>query len=210
MASEQQIIPSIEERGMEIRDIGYVTTYDNSLLPGRLSPNSLELVHVFDKMRAVKAFIFDVDGVLTNNELHITETGELLRTMNVRDGQAIKWALEAGMTVAIITGGKSEGVKKRLTELGINEYYSGVKHKLEVFQSILDRNQLLASEICYVGDDLPDLPVLRKVVLSVCPADAVSEVMDICDFISPLKGGMGCVREIIEKVLKLQDKWPEY
>jgi 3-deoxy-D-manno-octulosonate 8-phosphate phosphatase (KDO 8-P phosphatase) len=210
MAGEQQIIPSIEERGMQVRDIGYVTTYDNSLVPGRLSANSLELVHVFDKMRAVKAFIFDVDGVLTNNELHITEQGELLRTMNVRDGQAIKWALDAGMTVAIITGGKSEGVKKRLTELGIHEYYSGVKHKLEVFQSILERNQLLASEICYVGDDLPDLPVLRKVVLSVCPADAVPEVMDICDFISPLKGGMGCVREIIEKVLKLQEKWPEY
>ena len=94
----------------------------------------LELMHLFDKLRAVRAFVFDVDGVFTNNEILVTENGELLRTMNVRDGQAVKWAIQAGFSIAIITGGRSEGAKKRFTDLGIEEYYSGVKEKLEPFQ----------------------------------------------------------------------------
>ena len=173
-------------------------------------PVEVELIHLFDKIKAVKAFVFDVDGVLTNNDLLVTESGELLRTMNIRDGQAIKWAVGAGFQVGIITGGKSPGVKKRLTDLGIEEYYSGAQEKWEPFQSFLQRTNTLVSEICYMGDDMPDLPVLRKVGLSCCPADATSEVMEICDYISPVQGGRGCVRDIIEKVLKLQDKWPEY
>ncbi len=173
-------------------------------------PIELELVHLFDKIRAVKAFVFDVDGVLTNNDLLVTEAGELLRTMNIRDGQAIKWAIQAGYQVGIITGGKSEGVKIRLTNLGIEEYYSGAHAKWEPFQAFLKRTNTLVSEVCYMGDDMPDLPVLRKVVLSCCPADAVPEVREICDYSSTLPGGRGCVRDIIEKVMKLQDKWPEY
>jgi len=170
---------------------------------------SVELINLFDKLKAVKAFIFDVDGVLTNNEILVTEAGELLRTMNVRDGQAIKWAIRAGYSVCIITGGRSEGTKKRLTDLGIEEYYSGIADKLPVFQSFLQRTGRQALEVCYMGDDIPDLPVLRRVGVSACPADSVPEVLDTCDYISPLKGGAGCVREIIEKVMKLQDKWPE-
>ncbi len=170
----------------------------------------VELVHLFDKIKAVKAFVFDVDGILTNNDLLVTEAGELLRTMNVRDGQAIKWAIRAGYPVGVITGGKSEGVKKRLTALGVEEYYSGVEDKLVAFQSFMQRTNTLVSEICYMGDDLPDLPLLRKVGLSCCPADAVPEVRAICDYISPVQGGSGCARDIIEKVMKLQDKWPEY
>ena len=174
------------------------------------APVQLELVHLFDKMKAVKAFVFYMDGVLTNNNLLVTEAGELLRTMSVRDGQAIKWAIRAGYPVGIITGGKSEGAKKRLTALGVTEYYSDIEHKWEAFQSFLKRTDTLLSEVCYMGDDLPDLPVLRKVVLSCCPTDAVPDVLDICDYVSPLAGGHGCVRDIIEKVMKLQDKWPEY
>ncbi len=173
-------------------------------------PVEVELVHLFDKIKAVKAFVFDVDGVLTNNDLLVTESGDLLRTMNIRDGQAIKWAIQAGYHVGIITGGKSEGVKKRLTNLGIVEYYSGAQEKWEPFQSFLKRTDTLVSEICYMGDDLPDLPVLRKVVLSCCPADAAKEALEICDYVSTVPGGRGCVRDIIEKVMKLQDKWPEY
>ncbi len=180
------------------------------IIPVGRTPESLELLNLFDQLRAVRAFIFDVDGVFTNNEILVTENGELLRTMHVRDGQAVKWALQAGFVVAIITGGRSEGTKKRFTELGIEEYYSGVKEKTEPFQALLQRKNLIPAEICYMGDDLPDLPVLRKVMLSACPADAVPEVMDTCDYTSPYAGGMGCVRDIIEKVLKVQDKWPEY
>lgn len=170
----------------------------------------VELVHVFDKMKAVKAFIFDIDGVLTNNEVLVTEAGELLRSMNVRDGQAIRWAIVAGYPICIITGGRSEGAKKRLTDLGVEEYYSNVKDKIVAFQSFMQRAGLQATDICYMGDDLPDLPVLRKVALASCPSDAVPEIKAACDYISPWQGGAGCVRDIIEKVMKLQDKWPKY
>lgn len=173
-------------------------------------PVEIELVHLFDKLRAVKGFVFDVDGVFTNNTVLITEEGDLLRTMNVRDGQVVKWALQAGYQVGIITGGRSEGTKKRLTALGITEYYSGVAEKLPVFQAFLENTGLLSSDVCYMGDDIPDIPVLRKVIVSACPADAVPEVMEICDYISPIPGGNGCVRDILEKVMKLQGKWPEY
>lgn len=182
------------------------------LAPSTLHPlpsTSIELVHLFDKLRAVGAFVFDVDGILTNNEVLITEAGELLRSMNVRDGQAIKWAIRAGYPVGIITGGRSEGVKKRLTDLGIEEYYSGIAEKFPAFQSFLQRTGKQALEVCYMGDDVPDLPVLRKVVLAACPSDAIPDVLDICDYISPLRGGAGCVRDVIEKVMKLQGKWPE-
>ena len=180
------------------------------LAPAPLPPLEIELVHLFDKMRAVKAFVFDVDGVFTNNEILVSEAGELLRTMHVRDGQAVKWAIRAGYPVGIITGGRSEGVKKRFTDLGIEEYYSGIHDKWETLQAFLRRTNTLVSEICYMGDDLPDLPVLRKVVLSCCPADATADVSGICDYVSPLPGGSGCVREIIEKVMRLQERWPEY
>ena len=103
---------------------------------------NIELVHVFDKMKAVKAFVFDIDGVLTNNDVLVTEQGELLRAMHIRDGQAIKWAIQAGYPVCIITGGRSEGAKKRLTDLGIEEYYSNVKDKMTAFRSFLERQDL--------------------------------------------------------------------
>lgn len=174
------------------------------------APLDVELVHVFDKMKSVKGFIFDMDGVLTNNDLLVTEAGELLRKMNVRDGQAIKWAVEAGYPVCVITGGRSDGAKLRLNNLGVEEYYSGVKDKNVAFQSFIQRSKLQPLEVCYMGDDLPDMPVLRKVSFSCCPADAVPEVKAICDYISRYNGGAGCVREIIECVMKLQKKWPKY
>ena len=197
MESKQPIIP-----------VGIPQNVVATLQPD--APVEVELVHVFDKMKSVKAFIFDIDGVLTNNEILVTEAGELLRTMNVRDGQAIKWAIQAGYPIAVITGGRSEGAKKRLTDLGIQEYYSGVHDKMVAFQSFMQRSGIMPTEICYMGDDLPDLPVLRKVSLSVCPADAVPEVKAACDYISSIQGGHGCVREIIENVMKLQGKWPKY
>ena len=206
MASEQQIgnPDDLPEVGIHAV-VGFIPP-DLSVTP----PVEIELVHLFDKLRAVKAFVFDVDGVFTNNTIQVTETGELLRTMNVRDGQCVKWALEAGYTIAVITGGRSEGTKKRLTDLGITEYYSGIREKLPAFQSFLERSGILSSEICYMGDDMPDLPVMRRVIVSACPSDSVPEVIEICDYVSPLPGGAGCVRDIIEKVMKIQGKWPEY
>ena len=202
MASEQSVT-RVEGGGWKVEG--------PPLTPSTLHPlpsTSIELVHLFDKLRAVRAFVFDVDGILTNNEVLVTEAGELLRSMNVRDGQAIKWAIRAGYPVGIITGGRSEGVKKRLADLGVEEYYSGIAEKLPAFQSFLQRTGTQALETCYMGDDMPDLPVLRKVGLSACPSDAIPEVIDTCDYVSPLRGGAGCVRDVIEKVMKLQGKWP--
>ena len=163
------------------------------------------------KAQGIRLAFFDVDGVFTNNELLITEAGEFLRTMNVRDGQAIKWAVEAGYPIGIITGGTSEGVKKRFTQQwGITEYYSGIKDKAVAFQSFMQRTGIKSTEICYMGDDLPDIPALRKSALACCPSDAVHETRANCDYISPLKGGAGCVRDVVEKVMKLQGKWPKY
>ncbi len=206
MANEQQI--GNQEHLPEVGLQAVVSTIPSDLAV--VAPVEIELVHLFDKLRAVKAFVFDVDGVFTNNTIQVTETGELLRTMNVRDGQVVKWAIEAGYYIGVITGGRSEGVKIRLTALGITEYYSGVKDKLPAFQSFLDRTGMLSSDVCYMGDDMPDIPVMRRVIVSSCPADGVPEVLEISDYISPLPGGAGCVRDIIEKVMKIQGKWPEY
>lgn len=170
----------------------------------------IELMHVFDLMRATRAFVLDVDGVLTNNDVLVTEAGEFLRTMNVRDGQAIKWAVEKGYQVCIITGGRSEGVIKRLNILGVQQIYTGKHDKLPVFEQFIREFRLSPIEVCYMGDDLPDLPVLRKVGFPTCPYDAVPEVMEVARYVSPLKGGQGCVRDIIEKVMKLRGDWPKY
>ena len=194
------------EGEQQVKNIGVPQNVIASLQPD--AQVEVELVHVFDKMKSVKAFILDVDGVLTNNDLLTTESGEFLRKMNVRDGQAIKWAIQAGFKFGIITGGVSEGVKKRLTGFGIEEYYSGIVDKLVAFQAFKDRTGLAATEICYMGDDLPDLPVLRKVSLSCCPSDAVPEVKAVCDYVTVNQGGGGCVREVVESVMKLQGKWP--
>lgn len=171
---------------------------------------ALELVNLFDKMRTIRGFVFDVDGVFTDNTIQVTEVGELLRTMHVRDGQVVKWAIRAGLPVAIITGGRSEGTRKRFIDLGVTEYYSNIHEKGEAFTAFLQRTGLSAMNICYMGDDLPDLPVLRKVGLACAPADAVPEVLAVADYVSHLPGGHGCVRDVVEKVLKLQEKWPKY
>lgn len=140
-----------------------------------------------------------MDGVLTDNSVHVTESGEQLRRMSIRDGLGLKIALKNGFQVCIITGGRSQGVIKRLAGLGIEHVYSGVEDKWPVFQQFLRTFNLKASEICYMGDDLPDLQILQKVGLSACPADAVAEIRSTVDYISPIAGGSGCVRDVVEK-----------
>ena len=155
----------------------------------------------------IHTFIFDVDGVMTNNEVIITESGELLRKMNVRDGLAIKMAIEKGFKIAVITGGRSEGVKKRLQALGIQDIYSGVSEKIVAFDEFITAYDLDAGGILYMGDDLPDYPVLRRVGLATCPKNAAPELFPIVNYVSPYNGGEGCVRDVIEQVMRLQGKW---
>lgn len=175
--------------------------------PAIIREATVELVHLFDKFNAVRAFILDVDGVMTDNTVHVTESGEQLRSMSIRDGLGLKIALKNGFPVCIITGGRSQGVVKRLAGLGVEHIYTNVEDKWPVFLQFLQTHGLKATEICYMGDDLPDLQILRKVGLSACPADAVPEVLNTVDYISPIAGGKGCLRDVIEKVLKTQGKF---
>ncbi len=163
--------------------------------------NNLELFNNLDTL------IFDVDGVLTNSELIITEEGKLLRKMNTRDGYAIKQALKAGFRVAIITGGKSQGVVDRLRALGIQDIYYGIQDKIEVFDEYLLTYGLSPASILYMGDDLPDYHVMKRVGLAACPSDAAPEIVRICRYVSPNNGGEGCVRDVIEKILRLKGLW---
>lgn len=163
--------------------------------------------NVLSRFRYIETFMFDVDGVLTNNEVLVTEEGVLLRSMNVRDGYALRQALVKGFNVFIITGGQSKGVVDRLQALGIRDIATGVKNKLGAYEEYLDIYGLREEKILYMGDDLPDYEVMRRVGMPVCPTDAAPEIRAICNYISPFKGGYGCVRDVIEKVLKLNGAW---
>jgi len=158
--------------------------------------------------RSIDTFIFDVDGVLTNSDILVTEEGDLLRTMNTRDGFAIKTAIEEGYRVIIITGGGSKGVIKRLQGLGVEHIFAKVKDKLSQFSQVVKSFSIDPNQVLYMGDDLVDYKVMMEVGLPVCPADACQEILEISKYISPLNGGKGCVRDVIERVLKLHQKWP--
>ena len=160
-----------------------------------------------EAFNSINTFIFDVDGVLTDGNLIVLENGQLLRTMNTKDGFAMKKAIDAGYKIAIITGGNSEGVVSRLKGLGIQDIYAGVSEKIEVFQELVYTYDLDTEAILYMGDDLPDLEVMVKVGLPTCPSDAVHEIQRISKYVSAQKGGQGCVRDVIERVMRLQSKW---
>lgn len=160
-----------------------------------------------EKLKDIKAFIFDVDGVLTNGLVHVTENGEQLRTFNIKDGYALQLAIKQGYQVVVITGGKSNGIALRLKGLGITQAFLGVGNKVEIYQQFLATQNINPEQIVYMGDDFPDYEVMKLVGLPVCPADAIPEIKAISQYISPKNGGEGCVRDIIEKVLKIQNKW---
>lgn len=155
----------------------------------------------------VKTFIFDVDGVLTDGKVILQLDGEQLRTSNIKDGFAIQLAVKRGYKVAIISGGKSEAVRKRFLALGVYDVYLGQSDKLSAYEELLEVYQLNPNEIAYMGDDLPDYQVMEKVGLRACPADAAPEIQALANYISPVKGGYGCGRDLIEKVMRAQDNW---
>lgn len=155
----------------------------------------------------ITTFIFDVDGVLTDSTVLLLENGELVRHMSVRDGFAIKTALENGYRVAIISGGTSKAVKDRLNNLGVTDVFLKVYDKLEVFKEYCDRYDIDPKEILYMGDDLPDITVMKRVGLATAPQDADQEVLKIAHYISHKNGGKGCVRDVIEQVMRVHEKW---
>lgn len=158
-------------------------------------------------LKKVKAFIFDVDGVLSKTIVQIGADGELIRTTNVRDGFAIKRALQEGFRIALITGGLSEAVAKRYLALGVNEVYLGSKHKKEDFNDFLRKNNLKPEDVLYMGDDLPDCEVIRMAGIPTCPADAAEDIKAHALYITEKAGGEACVREVIEQVMRTQGNW---
>ncbi|MFD2561052.1 KdsC family phosphatase [Aquimarina rubra] len=160
-------------------------------------------------LQHITTFIFDVDGVLTDGTVIINTDGELLRTMNIKDGYALKTAVQQGFNVCIISGGKNEGVRKRLEGLEIKDVYLGAHHKVDQLNEYMDKNGIKIENVLYMGDDIPDLPVMKMVGLPTCPQDAVAEIKEVSKYVSFKKGGKGCVRDVIEQVLKVQGKWIE-
>lgn len=163
--------------------------------------------NILARFKKIRTFIFDVDGVLTDGSLLISESGELLRTMNAHDGMAMRMAFVKKYNLVIITGGRSEGVKKRLKGLGIDEVHIGIYDKKDKLEELLMIYEWPKESILYMGDDINDYEVMQEVGLPCCPADAAPEIAKIADYMSLKKGGKGCVRDVIEKVLKLNDDW---
>lgn len=155
----------------------------------------------------ITTFIFDVDGVLTDGTVMVSTDGALLRSMNIKDGYGLKTAVNQGFNVCIISGGSNEGVRKRLVALGIGDVFLGIHNKIETLNSYIENKGLKKENILYMGDDIPDFPVMQLVGLPCCPQDAVPEIKNISKYISHKKGGKGCVRDVIEQVLKVQGKW---
>lgn len=155
----------------------------------------------------ISTFIFDVDGVLTDGTVTVTTSGEMLRRMSIKDGFALKTAVDAGFNVCVISGGSNEGVRKRLQGLGVKDIYLGAHNKIEQLNDYLEKRNVKASEVLYMGDDIPDFPVMKLAGLPCCPQDAAPEIKAISKYISHKSGGKGAARDVIEQVLKVHNKW---
>jgi 3-deoxy-D-manno-octulosonate 8-phosphate phosphatase (KDO 8-P phosphatase) len=155
----------------------------------------------------IKAIVMDVDGVLTDGSIQVLENGDQVRVMNIKDGYALQLAVKCGYTLAIISGGRSQGVVARLKGLGLQHIYMGAGEKLPVFKQFLVECGHSPEETLYMGDDMPDLPVMQFAGISIAPADAAEDILKIAQVITQKPGGKGCVREVIEQVMKQQGKW---
>lgn len=164
-------------------------------------------MNVLAEFKKITTFIFDIDGVLTDGTLLVLRDGLQARQMHVKDGFGLQMATKNGYRVFIISGGVSEESKRRLELLGLKDVYIGIADKTTFVTDLLKSKKVKWTEVLYMGDDLPDIPVMLKAGLSSCPADAVNEVKSIAKYISPINGGWGCVRDVIEKVLKVNGHW---
>ena len=155
----------------------------------------------------INALFFDVDGVLSGETVGMDSNGDPMRTVNIKDGYALQLAVKCGLHIAIITGGKTESIRKRYEALGVKDIYLGASVKTKEYEELLRKYNLKPEEVLYMGDDIPDYEVLRLVGLPCCPADAAPEIKSVCKYISHRNGGYGCGRDVIEQVLRAQGKW---
>lgn len=160
-----------------------------------------------EDLREIKAFIFDIDGVLSKQTIALDDEGGPMRTVNLRDGYALQLAIKKGYRVAVISGGNSESFRKRLNLLGIENVNLNSSDKKLIYMEYLNSENLTNSEVLYMGDDIPDFEVMKMAGVAACPSDADSEIKQISQYISDKNGGEGCVRDVIEQVLRLHGKW---
>jgi 3-deoxy-D-manno-octulosonate 8-phosphate phosphatase (KDO 8-P phosphatase) len=164
-------------------------------------------MNVLNTFGSITTFLFDMDGVITDGRLIVLPGGTMARRVNIKDGYAIQLAVKKGYTVAVISGGTSSEMQERMRKLGVKDFFAGVEDKAAFAQNFLQERKLAQSETLFMGDDIPDHAVMQLVGLPCCPADAVQEIKEIARYISPCAGGEGCVRDVIEKVLKLRNDW---
>lgn len=162
---------------------------------------------LFKRFSQVKVFVFDIDGVLTNGQLLVQEDGALLRSMNIKDGYALQLAVKKKYPIVIISGGTSKGAQIRLKRLGIEQVFIGIKDKTKLLKDLIELNKWESDHLLYMGDDMPDLAVMQLCGFKSCPKDAAMELQEIADYISPINGGQGCVRDVVEKVMKIHGNW---
>jgi len=162
---------------------------------------------LLDDFKKITTFVFDVDGVLTDGTLFIFDNGLFIRRMHIKDGYALQLAVKAGYRVVVISGAESDPVMNRLNKLGVRDVFMNVRNKKTCLEEYISEHRLQWSEILFMGDDIPDYMVMKKVGIPCAPADAVAEIKQLSKYISLLNGGQGCVRDVIEKTLKLNGHW---
>lgn len=161
------------------------------------------------QLHSIRLFAFDYDGVFTDGTVLLLPDGTPLRSAYVRDGYAVQWAVKQGLDIAVVTGGREQAVVARMASLGVQQVHLGSENKLAVMERICLEKGITPSQVAYMGDDVPDLPVLEWVGMAACPADAIPEVRSVCDYVSPWPGGKGCVRDVLEQTMRLRGKWAE-
>lgn len=160
-----------------------------------------------EELLNVKAFAFDVDGVFAKSNFYLHHSGDMMRSMNIKDGYAVQLAIKKKYPIAIITGGNSQSVKSRFNNLGVTDIYLNSFNKLDNFITFYSQYNIKPENILYMGDDIPDYEVMKKTGIPTCPIDAAEDIKNISKYISDKKGGEGCVRDVIEQVLRAQNKW---
>ena len=165
------------------------------------------MINYKEKLEPIRAFVFDFDGVMTDGSVWTFADGETVRCGNIKDGYAIQYAVKKGYTIAVISGATSKSIDNRMRMLGVEQVYTGCGDKIKTFDAFLAKNGLKAEEVLCMGDDLPDYPILQRAGVSTCPADAAVEIRDMVDYVSIHPGGRGCVRDVIEQVLRLHGQW---
>ena len=162
-----------------------------------------------EKLKDIKAFVFDIDGVFTDGSVYLLPGGNMCRVMNVLDGYAVVNAIKNNYKIGVLTGGNDDQVRHRINYLGISDYYAKSSNKRIDFEDFKSKYNLKNEEILMMGDDLPDMEIMKMAGISACPKNSVPEVKEISDYISSIEGGKGAVRDVIEQVMKVQGKWIE-